>query len=216
VASLATPDAPARPRRPTRRERQEHTRADLLDAAVSVCASRGLEGARVEEICARAGYSTGALYSNFEGKEDLLLAVFEERLEPRLRALAAPLVEAQSVAEQSAASGALLRSLLTDERPYLLLLCDFWARAARDGKVRERFAAIRRRRRAIVQAMIEERAAKTERPLGPPAAELAAGFVALAMGVLFESLVDPELDGERVYELAFELLSSAAGRAAGT
>ena len=169
----------------------------------------------MEEICARAGYSTGALYSNFEGKDDLLLAVFEERLEPRLRALAAPLVEAESVAEQSRASGALLRSLLTDERPYLLLLCDFWARAARDAKIGRRFAAIRRRRRGIVQAMIEERAAKTERPLGPPAADLAAGFVALAMGVLFESLVDPELDGERVYELTFELLSSAAGRAAG-
>jgi|Tabmets5t2r1_1033131.scaffolds.fasta_scaffold01766_6 AcrR family transcriptional regulator len=212
----AAPGPRSARRRFTRQEQQARTRALLLDTAVDVCAERGLAGARVEEICERAGFSTGAVYSNFAGKDDLLLAVFEERLEPRLRKLAAPLIAAETAAEQAQASGALIRSLLADERPYLVLLGEFWARAARDPDVGERFAAIRRRRRTMVQGMIEERVSQGRAAAGLPAADLAAGFVGLAMGVLFESLVDRELDGERVYRLAFELMSAGAARAADT
>jgi AcrR family transcriptional regulator len=198
----------------TRSERQAETRARLLDAAVEVCAERGLRQARVEEIAARAGYSTGAIYSNFAGKDDLLLAVFEQRLEPRLRALATPLIEARTAAEQAGQSGELIRVMLAQERSYLLLLCEFWAYAAREPGVRERFAKIRRGRRAVIQAMIEERVRRRGIDVHPGSAELAAGFLACAIGVLFEGLVDPELDAEAVYAGAFELLSEGSARPA--
>jgi len=44
----------------------------------------------------------------------------------------------------------------------------------------------------------------------PGPAELAAGFLACAIGVLFEGLLDPELDAEAVYAGTFELLSGGA------
>jgi AcrR family transcriptional regulator len=197
----------------TRAERQAETRSRLLDAAVEVCAERGLRQASIEEIADRAGYSTGAVYSNFAGKDDLLLAVFEQRLEPRLRSLATPLIEAGTAAEQAGESGEFIRLMLSEERSYLLLLCEFWAHAAREPALRERFARIRRGRRATIEAMIEERVRRRGIETNPPPAELAAGFLACAIGVLFEGLVDPQLDAEAVYAGTFELLSKGAVRA---
>ena len=46
----------------------------LVAAAAEVLAERGYEGTRVQEVVRRAGLSTGAIYTNFRDKADLLLA----------------------------------------------------------------------------------------------------------------------------------------------
>lgn len=65
--------------------RRENTRARLLDAAAQVFAETGLEGASVEAICERAGFTRGAFYSNFESKDalflDLTSSIADQRLE---------------------------------------------------------------------------------------------------------------------------------------
>src|SRR6266540_2465049 len=75
---------PPRPRRLRRDEQRHQTRAQLLDAAERVFAREGLRGASVAAIAAEAGYSHGAIYSNFDGKEDLSLMLVEERIDARL------------------------------------------------------------------------------------------------------------------------------------
>src|SRR6266511_3643070 len=75
---------PPRPRRLRRDEQRHQTRAQLLDAAERVFAREGLRGASVAAIAAEAGYSHGAIYSNFDGKEDLFLMLVEERIDARL------------------------------------------------------------------------------------------------------------------------------------
>src|ERR1035438_2954546 len=67
------------PRRLTRAETRARTREQLLDAAAFVFARKGFAGASVEEIAESAGYSTGALYSNFESKEQLFLELLSAR-----------------------------------------------------------------------------------------------------------------------------------------
>src|SRR5437763_1765044 len=65
--------------RPSLRDEQKAlTRRRLLEAAQVVFARRGFHAATVEEIAREAGATTGALYSNFSGKEDLFLELFEE------------------------------------------------------------------------------------------------------------------------------------------
>lgn len=54
-------------------QRRERTRQRLMDAAAIVFAESGLDGASVEAICERAGYTRGAFYSNFETKDELFL-----------------------------------------------------------------------------------------------------------------------------------------------
>lgn len=71
----ATADAPS--------ARRAETRTRLLDAAVEVFAEEGLQGASVEAICSRAGFSRGAFYSNFSSKEQLFLGLLEREFAQR-------------------------------------------------------------------------------------------------------------------------------------
>ena len=51
-------------------------------------ARSGFHGASVEEIASEAGFSTGALYSNFDGKEDLFLVLMEREIDEHAREIA--------------------------------------------------------------------------------------------------------------------------------
>jgi AcrR family transcriptional regulator len=53
---------------------------EILDAAASVFVARGFHDASVDEVAERAGYSKGAVYWHFAGKDDLFLALIEERV----------------------------------------------------------------------------------------------------------------------------------------
>ncbi|WP_449283349.1 TetR/AcrR family transcriptional regulator [Leucobacter sp.] len=68
--------------------RRQETRTRLLDAAIEVFAEEGLQGASVEAVCARAGFTRGAFYSNFSSKEQLFLALLEREFERRAEDLA--------------------------------------------------------------------------------------------------------------------------------
>lgn len=58
-----------------RRTRAQHTREKLLAAARRLFAARGYEGASVADIAKEAGVTKGALYANFDSKEDLFLEI---------------------------------------------------------------------------------------------------------------------------------------------
>ncbi|ABM15098.1 MULTISPECIES: TetR/AcrR family transcriptional regulator [Mycolicibacterium] len=63
----------------TKERRTEHTRQILLDAAEEVFARKGLTGAALEEIAEAAGFTRGAIYSQFGAKEKLFLAVVDRQ-----------------------------------------------------------------------------------------------------------------------------------------
>lgn len=71
---------------PATRSRQ-NTRARLLDAAAEVFAEVGLEGATVEAVCERAGFTRGAFYSNFESMDQLFLTLAASVGEGRVRSV---------------------------------------------------------------------------------------------------------------------------------
>ena len=64
-------------------------RVRLVAAAAEVFAESGYDGARVAEIAARAGLTTGAIYNRFGGKSDLLFEAIELHTSAQLRALLA-------------------------------------------------------------------------------------------------------------------------------
>ena len=61
----------------TPERRRQQTRDYLLQAAAQVFAERGFHGASLDEVAAAAGFTKGAVYSNFKNKEDLFLALLE-------------------------------------------------------------------------------------------------------------------------------------------
>ena len=64
---------------PAKRSRTA-TRSRLLSTSADVFAEKGIEGASVEELCAAAGFTRGAFYSNFATKTDLALAMYEDHI----------------------------------------------------------------------------------------------------------------------------------------
>jgi AcrR family transcriptional regulator len=73
-------------KRLTREESQAQTRATLMAVGREHFLRYGLGGAVAEKIAEDAGYSRGALYSNFDGKEDLFLAIIREQQDRRKEA----------------------------------------------------------------------------------------------------------------------------------
>ena len=126
----------------------ESTRDRLVEAAAQVFAERGYDGARVQEIVRRAGLTTGAIYGNFRGKADLLLAAIDTA---PLDALFASLGTADNAAEGLRVAGHLLSAAHSRDRS---LLFEALVAARRDAEVA---ALLRQRvleRRALLADVI--------------------------------------------------------------
>jgi AcrR family transcriptional regulator len=185
--------------RPRRGERRLITRAQLLDAAERVFARDGLRGASVDTIALEAGYSTGAIYSNFKGKEDLFLALLEERIDPRL-AKVYEAVEAELAAGVPPLEASRrFVSALRGERDAFLLLIDFWGQAVRDPTAAERFAQRHARLRATVGRLLDAAIPERETGLGLPTDQLATTLIALGNGFAIELLADPDAVPEDLF-----------------
>jgi AcrR family transcriptional regulator len=187
---------------------REATRRRLLDAAYRVCAIRGIQGASVEAIAEEAGYTKGAVYSNFGGKEQLLLALFEERVQTFADQLV-EIISGEGV-DVPAASGEFVGAAARQHRAHFVLLCEFWSYAARDATIRRRFAASRRRYRKLLTEIVEGEARKFGVVLPVPAEHVAAGVLALSLGLVLEGLVDPSLDPGVAYQSMLQLVYRGA------
>ncbi len=79
--------------RATRAERQAQTRERLIEVARQLFLTDGYAATSLEKVASEAGFSKGAVYSNFSGKEELCLAVLDtvhaEQIEGVLEAFTA-------------------------------------------------------------------------------------------------------------------------------
>ena len=73
------------------------TRRRLLDAAAEVFGEKGFRAATLADVADRAGYTIGAVYSNFANKDEVFHALMRERLRSVEEGLAATLLEDASV-----------------------------------------------------------------------------------------------------------------------
>ena len=184
-----------------RPSRREETRRRLTAATVDVVSRKGFYAASVEDIVKRAGYSIGALYSNFASKDDLLFAAFDEHLrwfETQLEKFAQ--------AEDAAASVADWLGSLSDKPDQFLIFIEFWGYAVRKPKLRaqlaERMAEMRQRIQDVVEQRSPDRSAQ-----GPSASFIALLMLAIGRGLALEAIVDPRaVPNEEVAKLLAAML----------
>jgi AcrR family transcriptional regulator len=196
-------------KRETRADRQARTRSELIEAAARVFARRGYTGASVEEIAEEAGYSHGAVYSNFEGKADLFLVVFEDYMAERVGELAqtqaalpaeAPLeTRARALADQ-------WMDRLARDRESVLLHMEFIANGDRDPELAKRFGTRSLAMREAVSNYISQYQAEAGVELAMSADDLALVLRALGIGLAIESLVSPDTVRHDLYGDFVELL----------
>jgi AcrR family transcriptional regulator len=180
-------------RRISREEAQARTRARLLVAADEVFSERGFFAASVEEIAARAGFSVGAVYSNFETKGDLFLALFQEHIAEQLNRYVALVAEAETVGGQARAPADQWMTFLRDRPEYFPLLLEFAAYAAREPKLITGLAERLRSLHEAFAAIVASGAAGGGIDLSPESARrLGVLITALAHGLALAKLADPE------------------------
>ncbi|MFI8461071.1 TetR/AcrR family transcriptional regulator [Kitasatospora sp. NPDC085464] len=172
----------AAPRPPRRRV---HTRARLLAAASELFLAVGFARTSIEDVCAAAGYTRGAFYSNFGSKEDLLLALFDDQAALRMAELEQLATACEELAPQERARrlvGALLR-VEPAESGWILLFLEFRLVAARTEALAEQVAA---HDRAVAGALADvlERALPELVPPGVSAGQAALVILAAREGLL--------------------------------
>jgi AcrR family transcriptional regulator len=189
------PEGSGRPRRVGR----EEVRSRILASAYEVFRSRGYEGASLERVADAAGFSKGAVYSNFANKDELFFELMAARIDERARALlqaggkarggergARPPVEAARLA------GRLLRAMGEEDPEWQILFIEFWLRCARNEELRGKLALKRREMRERIAAYAAESAALSGLKLTRAAAmDLATAVLALSNGLGIEGIIDP-------------------------
>ena len=138
------PVSTTKPRkRLTREESQAQTRATLIAVGRRHFLRYGLGGAVAEKIAEDAGYSRGALYSNFDGKEELFLAVIQEEQAYRLNFFRSLLKDEPPGKRRLRKMRDAIADLLTDH-DWIVLRAEFEAGALRNERIRQSFVEMHR------------------------------------------------------------------------
>jgi AcrR family transcriptional regulator len=183
--------------------KHQEVRRRLLVAASAVFVKYGYEGASLERVAEAAGFSKGAVYSNFASKDELFFELVAARIDERAEAVR--LVEARRRAHSrldsafsDAASiayvaGKELRAIGVADPDWQMLFIEFWLRCVRNGELRAKLAARRRLMRATLAQLIEGEGSAAGGPIAHARAmELATTVLALSNGLGIEGLIDPK------------------------
>lgn len=184
---------PGAPARTPQHERRARTRARLLRAAGTVFADRGYHGATLDDVLAEAGVSRGALYHYFSSKQQLFLALLNERMITGIEDAAT--VFNQLGAGEDARIAAISGFLDRFERNprWLPLLLEFLAIGCRDTEIRTGVVnSFLRPAREQTAALIRRTEDDTAPPGNLTADELAIGATALINGLAIERAFDPD------------------------
>jgi len=214
ASSWRWPGWKERPRSRTAATARRTTSCASSWAARSAFARNGFHGASVEEIASEAGFSTGALYSNFDGKEDLFLVLMEREIDEHAREIADAVRARASMAERATGGARQWMTMIEREPELLLLFMEFWAYGVRDPQVRPKVAARFAQMREALTRLIADGARELELELAIPAEQLAVAVDALADGIARQKLADPEAVPDELMGTVLSLLFSAATRPA--
>ena len=192
--------------RPTR----EQTRARVIEAAATVFEERGIGGTSVEKIVSAAGLTRGAFYSNFDSKDDLIMAILADHVAQTVRRNLELLAHHRDPADFLAAVGAVDRSQQDPLGRSPLLHIELILHAARAAERRPELAQRLHDRRALIVEVIRgtNLADRLEERDGEP---LAAMLLAMEDGFRLHRLIDPDTTPADSFMQALATLQRIAG-----
>ena len=173
-------------------KRRLETNERLLDAAEQAFAEHGFHGVSISDLCARAGYTSGAFYSNYASKDELFLALFTRRSEIVLKQLGEA-VDQAVVSEHPIATLIESASVVDEEtRTWFLISTEFTLYAIRNPEAAEALARHDAAIRAAVAELIAPLLATAPSKVTEADLDMLVRFVvAVREGGLAQSLVEP-------------------------
>lgn len=198
---------------PTQRPGRESVRERLLDAAADEFTENGYAAAKLQDIARRAGFTKGAVYSNFDSKR----ALFAELLSKRSIEIAGWVIDTVAglgPGDAAGKGGDAIASWIVAEPRWPLLVTEFGIAAGRDPALADDYRAERRRLRDRLEVLIAERAAEWGVGSALDARRVATSLLAIVSGLAVEHSVDPEEIDQRVIgDAVTELFAGAISRA---
>ncbi len=140
-----------------------------------------------------AGYTKGAVYSNFESKEDLFFAVYERRVDRVVADYERAVREAGAVGGSERLVAQAARRRGGEEDGWLAVFFEFWAHVVRRPELRERFAKIHDRALGPIVASFERLVKERRISLPVEARQYVVAVYAMALGLSLERLTQPEV-----------------------
>lgn len=196
--------------RRTREEQRAQTRADLLAAAAEVFARNGYHGTSVDMVAEAAGYTKGAVYSNFQSKEDLFLALLEARLEDSLGSMQ-DVMDTAAPEDRPAAFGQRRGEIAQWQPQWFMLEAEFELYAARNPEVRDRVAARQRETRGVIEQALQQHIDDLGLKPAYPVEQLARLIVAAGDGMSLMALNNPDTtDTGELMRILLEVLAKGA------
>ena len=192
----------------TRAEAKARTREQLLDAAARVFAQKGYAGASVDEIAEAAGYSTGALYSNFESKEKLFLELMSAR---QSRGIARQAAQVTAIVEEDGPNplAALTQRLeRVDGRSTeaAALQAEFWLFAVRNPEAMQVLAATTDERVEALAPLVSHVMHRYDAATAVPPETVARIALALFQGLARQRRIDPAAAPADLFTMGLEWL----------
>ncbi|WP_395310962.1 TetR/AcrR family transcriptional regulator [Mycobacterium sp. AMU20-3851] len=190
-----------KPRRLTRAESKELTRRRLLDAAAGMFARRGYSAATVDEIAESAGFSVGAVYSNFANKDEMFAALMTDRAVDRMDAVGDIIRSAQAEsADPLHALGRMLIEMADKEIDAAVLRTEFWLHAVRNPDLMQIEAAASAKTldalRGILSNMLERNGVDVEQV---SVDDFATTTLAMFGGLIRQRRIEPERVTEEMF-----------------
>jgi AcrR family transcriptional regulator len=185
----------------TRKEKQANTRSRLIDAAGTVFARRGLHHASIDEVAEQAGFTKGAFYANFASKEELFLAMLDQRFAARLEELERATAGDESPEEQARQAGTDFSRAIAADPEWERLFFEFAAHAGRNEPFRKELVKRYRELRGRIEELYRARVERDPEMEAPPIAvdRLALMTFAMVNGMALEKMLEPELVDDELY-----------------
>jgi TetR/AcrR family transcriptional regulator, transcriptional repressor of aconitase len=192
-------------KRLTREESRAQTRATLMAVGREHFLRYGLGGAVAEKIAEDAGYSRGALYANFDGKEDLFLAVIREEQDCRKEAFHSIFKEEPSAKERLRKMRDAVADQVTDP-DWIILRAEFEAGALRNERIRQTFVEVHRKQVRDGGNLIRSLARSSEIHLGVKPNEFIMIILNLTHGLaVTQKILGAELSPKGTRHLIYSL-----------
>jgi AcrR family transcriptional regulator len=195
--AVAPPSIPVPPfefrRRQSRAERQAETRIRVLMSAKHVFQVRGYHPASLDEIAEAAGYSKGAVYSNFPSKDDLFLELLDQVTDERIQALEKLFKGAKDLDDSLRGLEIRWREILDAERPWSHVEYEFALHALRYPELAARLRENHNRLRAAVAKVLQPFLSEQDAKELGSTKEIVSAIMAVVRGVTFTNLQDPAM-----------------------
>ncbi|MFC9973299.1 TetR/AcrR family transcriptional regulator [Spirillospora sp. NPDC127200] len=177
----------------TRAESQARTRELLLATARRLFLRDGYHATSLEKVAEAAGFSKGAVYSNFGTKDELCQTVIDAVRAEQVQAIMEAFLGEGSDADRLAVFADWAERTIGDPG-WTLLEAEFAIHATRrDPALRDRVAEGGRRWVGALRFLLEEEARRRGAALPMPAGELADALLSLGVGLGLRRAVDPGL-----------------------